>query len=80
MKIEVMTTLKGNVGEMFYKGDVFISPDIPQTLMEELSANRGHVRVVPEAEAPIKDLPEVVVEEATVPQATKRNKSSRIPR
>jgi|WetSurMetagenome_2_1015567.scaffolds.fasta_scaffold1152901_2 hypothetical protein len=81
MKIEVLVTLKGNIGEMFYNGDVFVSPDIPETLMEELAANRGYVREIPEAEAPIELLPPVeLVEEVIVPQATKRKKSSRIPR
>jgi hypothetical protein len=46
MKIEVLVTLKGNIGEMFYKGDLFASPNIPQTIMEELGSNRGLVRVV----------------------------------
>jgi hypothetical protein len=46
MKIEVLVTLKGNIGEMFYKGDLFTSPNIPQTIMEELGSNRGLVRVV----------------------------------
>ena len=73
MKIEVLTTLKGNVGEMYYKGDIFISPDIPNTVMEELSSNRGNVRVIPEAEAPIEELKE----EKSVASKTKK---SRIPR
>lgn len=63
MKIEVLTTLKGNIGEMFYKGDVFVSPNIPNTLMMELSSNRGNVRVIPEAEAPIETIPEPEPEE-----------------
>jgi hypothetical protein len=83
MKIEVLVTLKGNVGEMFYKGDTFISPDIPETLMEEFAANRGYVREIPEAEAPIELLPSVeIVEEVTLEKETvkPKKKSSRIPR
>jgi hypothetical protein len=54
MKIEVLTTIKGHVGEMFFKGDVFEDPNIPRTLMEELGENRGLVRVIDEADiAPI---------------------------
>jgi hypothetical protein len=80
MKIEVLVTLKGNVGEMYYKGDVFISPDIPKTIMEEFSANRGYVREIPEPEAPIELLP--LVEEATLEKVTvkPKKKSSRMPR
>jgi hypothetical protein len=48
MKIEVLATIKGNVGEMFYKGDVFESPNIPTTLMMELGEKRGLLRVVEE--------------------------------
>jgi hypothetical protein len=60
MKIEVLTTLKGNIGEMFYKGDLFTSPNIPQTIMEELGSNRGLVRVVDDLvyeEIPVEALP-----------------------
>ena len=53
MKIEVLVTLKGNIGEMFYKGDLFTSPNIPQTIMEELALNRGLVRVLEEDCIPV---------------------------
>ena len=81
MKIEVLVTLKGNIGEMFYKGDTFVSPDIPETLMEEFAANRGYVREIPEPEAPIELLPDVV-EEVTLEKVTvkPKKKSSRMPR
>lgn len=63
MKIEVLTTLKGGIGEMYYKGDTFTSPHIPQTILEELAEGKGKtVRVLEEDQiAPI----EVV--EVTVP-------------
>jgi hypothetical protein len=82
MKIEVLVTLKGSIGEMFYKGDVFVSPDIPETLMEEFAANRGYVRLISEAEAPIELLPETVIEEVTLEKETvkPKKKMSRIPR
>lgn len=82
MKIEVLVTLKGNIGEMFYKGDIFISPDIPQTLMEEFSANRGYVREIPEAEAPIELLPldEVIETASEATKISSKKKTSRIPR
>jgi hypothetical protein len=60
MKIEVLVTLKGNIGEMFYKGDLFTSPNIPQTILEELGSNRGLVRVLEE------DITTVTVEEIPV--------------
>lgn len=79
MKVEVLTTLKGNVGEMFYKGDVFTSPHIPQTILEELGANRGLVRVLEEDVEPIvsatPEIPVVVPEAPTVPPVKERSRS-----
>jgi hypothetical protein len=49
MKIEVLTTLKGNIGEMFHKGDIFESPNIPDTLIMELGEGRGLVREIESA-------------------------------
>jgi hypothetical protein len=61
MKIEVLVTLKGNVGELYQKGDIFESPNIPDTLMMEIGAGIGTIRVIEEP-VPVPPL-EVLVEE-----------------
>ena len=49
MKIEVLTTLKGGIGELFAKGTVFVSPDIPQSVLEELAEGKDKtIRVLEE--------------------------------
>jgi hypothetical protein len=73
MKIEVLVTLKGNVGELYYKGDVFESPNIPDTLLVEVNAGVNTVRVI--EDTPVSDLApasplETPVEEVySVPEA-----------
>jgi hypothetical protein len=73
MKIEVLVTLKGNIGEMFYKGDLFASPNIPQTILEELGSNRGLVRVV-------EDLIHEEIPAVALPTLLSERKRSRIKR
>jgi hypothetical protein len=81
MKIEVLATLKGSIGEMFYKGDVFISPNIPQTIMEELSDSRGLVRIVEEytvqeTDSTVADIP-IVAPATSSPKMKKRPRMTR---
>jgi hypothetical protein len=80
MKIEVLTTLKGNIGEMFEKGSIFESPHIPQTIMEELGANRGLVRVLEEDITPVVIIEIPVVAPPTIPKEVHAKKHPRIKR
>lgn len=66
MKIEVLVTLKGHFGEVIPKGSVFISPNIPRILMEEIGAGADTIRVTEDPPAPIETPivePVVVVDE-----------------
>lgn len=70
MKVELLVYLKG-YGSVYYEAGVYESPNIPQTLLEELGAGTDTVRVIePDPPPPIEEQL-VLVEEATQPSPPK---------